>query len=305
MFKLSINMRLTNPALNPSERERMAEFAQWVLDVGDGKIPAHRKEGETEDTWINIPRDIAVLPENDKIPAIIAAVYTDFENSYSLVPYLAERCIVCPVNAAVDEVNEVMVERVPGSSREYRIFDQIANSMEQPADFEMLYPPEVLNSIVLNNYPHHLLTLKIDTPVVLLRNIDQAQGLCNGTRLLIKRLGDHVLEAEIMTGTKIGMLVGIPRIVLNGTSPRWPFTLQRRQFPIRVCYAMTINKCQGQTLNYVGVYLRDPVFTHGMLYVAVSRVTSREGLSMVIEDDNGAATATTRNIVYDEILAAV
>ena len=140
VFKLSINMRLTNPALNPSERERMAEFAQWVLDVGDGKIPAHRKEGETEDTWINIPRDIAVLPENDKIPAIIAAVYTDFENSYSLVPYLAERCIVCPVNAAVDEVNEVMVERVPGSSREYRSFDQIANSMEQPADFEMLYP---------------------------------------------------------------------------------------------------------------------------------------------------------------------
>ena len=165
--------------------------------------------------------------------------------------------------------------------------------MEQPADFEMLYPPEVLNSIVLNNYPQHLLTLKIDTPVVLLRNIDQAQGLCNGTRLLIKRLGDHVLEAEIMTGTKIGMLVGIPRIVLNDTSPRWPFTLQRRQFPIRVCYAMTINKCQGQTLNYVGVYLREPVFTHGMLYVVVSRVTSREGMSMVIEYDNGAATATT------------
>jgi hypothetical protein len=180
VFKLSINMRLTNPALNPSERERMAEFAQWVLDVGDGKILAHRKEGETEDTWINIPRDIAVLPENDKIPAIIVAVYTDFENSYSLVPYLAERCIVCPVNAAVDEVNEVMVERVPGSSREYRIFDQIANSMEQPADFEMLYPPEVLNSIVLNNYLHHLLTLKIDTPVVLLRNIDQAQGFAMG-----------------------------------------------------------------------------------------------------------------------------
>jgi hypothetical protein len=220
----------------------MAEFAQWMLDVGDGNILAHRKEGETEDTWINIPGDIAILPENDNIAAIIATVYTNFENSYSLVSYLVERCIACPVHAVVDEVNELMVERIPGSSREYRSFDQIANSMEQPADFEMLYPPEVLNSIVLNNYPQHLLTLKIDTPVVLLRNIDQAQGLCNGTRLLIKRLGDRVLEAEIMTGTKNGMLVRIPRIVLNGTSPRWPFTLQRRQFPIRVCYATTINK---------------------------------------------------------------
>ena len=59
------------------------------------------------------------------------------------------------------------------------------------------------------------------------------------------------------------------------------------------------------TLNYVGVYLREPVFTHGMLYVVISRVTSRDGLSMVIEDENEAATATTRNIVYEDILAAV
>ena len=108
-----------------------------------------------------------------------------------------------------------------------------------------------------------------------------------------------------MTGTHVGALVGIPRIVLNGTSPRWPFTLQRRQFPVRVCYAMTINKCQGQTLDQVGVYLREPVFTHGQLYVAVSRVTSCEGLTMVIEDEKGAAAASTRNIVYREILESM
>jgi ATP-dependent exoDNAse (exonuclease V) alpha subunit len=68
---------------------------------------------------------------------------------------------------------------------------------------------------------------------------------------------------------------------------------------------MTINKCQGQTLNQVGVYLREPVFTHGQLYVAISRVTSREGLSMVIEDEEGVATASTKNIVYREILDSV
>lgn len=68
---------------------------------------------------------------------------------------------------------------------------------------------------------------------------------------------------------------------------------------------MTINKSQGQTLSRVGVYLKKAVFTHGQLYVAVSRSTSRDGLRILIEDDDGACSSKTRNVVYHEVLEAV
>ena len=96
-------------------------------------------------------------------------------------------------------------------------------------------------------------------------------------------------------------IVYIPRICLTVKDPKWPFTLHRRQFPIRISYAMTINKSQGQTLASVGLYLKSPVFTHGQFYVAVSRVTSKSSLKILIENEDGTCGSETRNIVFPEI----
>ncbi|CAN1180731.1 hypothetical protein LINPERHAP2_LOCUS34934, partial [Linum perenne] len=86
---------------------------------------------------------------------------------------------------------------------------------------------------------------------------------------------------------------------------QWPFTIRKRQFLIRICYAMTINKSQGQTLDYVGLYLPRPVFSHGKLYVAVSRVRSTSGLPIRICGTHPTEKSTTRNIVYQEIFAGL
>ena len=67
---------------------------------------------------------------------------------------------------------------------------------------------------------------------------------------------------------------------------KFPFRMRRRQFPVTLAFAMTINKSQSQTLENVGLFLPIPVFSHGQLYVALLRVKSRSGLKILITDKN-------------------
>ncbi len=117
------------------------------------------------------------------------------------------------------------------------------------------------------------------------------------------------IDAEIATGPDKGRRVFIPRLSITpSNTKRMPFTLSRRQFPLRPTFAMTINKAQGQTLQTLGVYLPKPIFCHGQLYVAFSRCGSRRGVRVLVRGGtraamNGAlAGVYTSNVVYREVL---
>jgi len=145
--------------------------------------------------------------------------------------------------------------------------------------------------------PPHRLALKVGVPVMLLRNLDATSGLCNGTRLIISRLARRLIIAQIIGGAHVGNIVNIPRITTTTNHLKWPFTLQRRQFPLQLAFAMIINKAQGQTMKIVGIFLPEPVFTHGQLYVALSRATRVNDVFVFCS--NGR---TTINVVYTELL---
>ena len=131
------------------------------------------------------------------------------------------------------------------------------------------------------------------------------EGLCNGTRLLVQRvIQNRLLEAKIASpGKHHGNIVYIPRIQLDAEKDTFPFEWSRRQFPVRIAFAMTIHKAQGQTLARIGVFLPQPCFSHGQLYVAASRVGHPDHLRFAVErDDNGEHR--TRNVVYREALTS-
>ena len=118
--------------------------------------------------------------------------------------------------------------------------------------------------------------------------------MCNGTRLVVTKLMNNVIQAKIITGQCSGQTVLIPRIPLIPNDSPIPF--KRLQFPVRVCFAFTVNKAQGQTLQTVGLYLEDGVFAHGQFYVGCSRVGRSSGLFLYAPNEQ------TRNVVLKPAL---
>ena len=184
-----------------------------------------------------------------------------------------------------------------------------ADSMEETPENARLFggqqiSQDLLNKIAPSGMPPHKLTLKEGAPVMLLRNMHGARGQANGTRMLIRKIHSRVIEAEIVTGCSIGKVVFVPRINSNPTDSALPFKFRRRQFPLRPAFAMTINKAQGQTLRMAGLYLPSQPFSHGQLYVAKTRVGSRNALRMVVKcgKARGREGVYVLNVVHKELL---
>ena len=119
--------------------------------------------------------------------------------------------------------------------------------------------------------------------------------------MVLKEMKDHVLKVQIIGGPHDGQICWIPRMTLTPSSEDVPFKFSRRQFPVALAFAITINKSQGQSVDMVGIDLRSSVFSHGQLYVALSRCTSSEGIHAIFPE---GADTVTQNVVWQEVLLA-
>jgi hypothetical protein len=211
--------------------------------------------------------------------------------------FFVGRAILTPCNRQVDELNDLLLQCMQGDLLSFDSYDE-ADLNDNAAGREEL-TAEFLHSLNAASLPRARLDLRLGAPVILLRNLDPDQGLCNGTRLTVSRATRRCLEVRIIGGDFDRQHRLIYRCKLS-TSEGLHFTLTRLQFPIRLAFAMTINKSQGQSLRYVGIDLRRPVFTHGQLYVAFSRSTNVHDMAVLLDPSN--ADRITDNVVYPEVL---
>lgn len=284
-----VNMRL----FLQSSDTQAETYARWLLSIGDGTTATSSND---------MYDDLTPIPENisfqGTIEDLIDWVFPNIVDHYEDPDWIGKRAVLTPKNIAVHEINFLMTQKLPGE--EIR--------MESADAFDSDYvntgiPHEYLTTLNPAGLPPHLLILKEGMPLILLRNLNPSEGLCNGTKLCLKTIRNYIIEAKIIGGQHNGKTVLIPRVVLKPKEGEFPFEWTRRQFPVNVAFAMTINKSQGQTLNRVGIHLPEPVFAHGQLYTALSRTNHPDNVRVMICTSSPSESMNeTRNIVYKEIL---
>ena len=263
------NMRLRSA--DGHDHERIQNYSEWLMDIGNGVFDE-----------VQIPQNYLI---KGSISELITQIYPD------VLQDVDQSAILAATNLSVDSINNEVLKRVPGMVRSYLSCDEVANETAA-------YPVDFLNQLNISGLPPHELQLKVGAVVMLLRNLNPFKGLMNGTRMRVIQMKDRVIMVEILTGANVGSIHFIPRIKLIPSDTTLPFEMSRMQFPLKLAYAMTINKAQGQSLNRVGLYLDNQVFSHGQLYVALSRATSPDRVSILIP--NGGDVAT--NVVFTEAL---
>ncbi|OWY90618.1 Helitron helicase [Phytophthora megakarya] len=151
-----------------------------------------------------------------------------------------------------------------------------------------LFEQEFLNTLNFSGIPPHKIVLKVGTPIIMIRNLNSDAGLCNGTRLRVS-LRERSIEAIAMSG--------LPRETLcifytEDDDKEFPFKLKREEFSVVPVFTITINKAQ-----------ESPVFAHGQLNVAISRVTSQKTIKIAVDPEmvDVEGRVHTKNIVYREI----
>ena len=237
--------------------------------------------------------------------ALINRIYSGIGNSRAQDDQYFLNCIIlCSRNNEVHDINEAILQQFNPNTEVHML--RSMDSVSKEDGMHHAYPTEFLQQLNASRLPSVLLCLKVGSPVISSRNLDPGEGLCNRTRIVVLNVRRKVLQCRIINKDRRfkGKVVLIPRIRLSPNAETLPVPLKRLQFPVRLAFAMTINKSQGQSVEYVGINLQISVFSHRQLYVVFSRCTLSLNISVLLLEQRQESRRTL-NIVYKEVFNSI
>ena len=290
ILRLTENMRVKSG--NPDSEW----FKNWLLKVGEGK--ENFIDNNSISPELLIPERF-ILPSN-QINDLINVIFPDISENIgerNYLDWISERGIIAGQNKVVSQINEICLGKLPGQEVTFASMD--INELS-PQEKDNALPIPTLNKYEEGGLPPHILKLKIGAPVILLRNMNPSEGHCNGTRYVVSDIHPRIIDLKIANGPRKGEIFPLMRVKLFNSNNKKYMKFSRKQFPIKLSFAFTANKAQGQSFNYVGVCLAmSDFFAHGQFYVSVSRATRPENLHILLRPDS---RNIAQNVVYDEIL---
>jgi hypothetical protein len=221
-------LRLTENMCLQQSSPNVQQFAKWLLEVGDGNHT-------TPEGTITIPPEMRC---GNSVSNLFSSIYPLIHQPQD-DEFFAQRTILTSRNTEVQEINTELLKKFPGEEMSFPGVNSVQREAGADAAENLaheIYPPEYLAFLTTSGLPLSDLRLKLNAPIMLLRNLSPAHGLCNGTRAVITQLSSRVLQVRIISGDHKGQYALIPRITLNSGPEDFPFTLSRHQFPVHLAF---------------------------------------------------------------------
>ena len=286
ILRLKINMRLSlntfNVDLNAPNFIKQKEYADSILAIGEGRNHNHAIILNTDSTGsifkVGLPMMKYFL--DDQIEFALSWLYPNGFNIHDM----QKTCILSSTNSSVDSWNEI-IQKINPEQQIYHLpsHDYLCDVDDPFGYLACCLNEDVLNTFNANGVPKHILKLKINDICIVTRSL-KSGNISTNSRVRIIAISSHVIKAELLSDSN--RIVLIPKIRFKfkldyGES----YQMMRCQFPLRLAYCMTYNKSQSQTFTRILLDVINEPFTHGHLYVAMSRITNCENIRLLITKD--------------------